>query len=232
MARLDAEIADLRKQPDEGPATCRQSPNWSGLCSARAVGRFDFDDPEFGRAMHLLVPRIEVFPYQPFNGGAVVLRAELTVNLAPLLGDAGASLGGLIVRSTTVDLFDPPQRIAFRERVVALRGMGKTERQAAKELGLTVTAAQRAMALHRQMQEVGVIDPYRPMVVPPDGDGKFRRHKHARYRFQPLDNPVAHLDRPRSVVTEALFLGDRLIATPRTACRAGLFCFFTRRIPP
>jgi site-specific DNA recombinase len=190
-ARLDAELADLRRQPDEVP----QLPPLAELkARAReAVGSFAFDDPEFGRMMHRLVPRVEVFPHRPLDGGGVVLRAELTVNLAPLLGDAGLPLGGLIVRTATVDLFDPPQRVAYRERVVALRGQGMTERAVAQELGLTVTAAQRAMTLHRQMQDVGVFDPYRPLAAPPDGDGKFRRHEHPRYHFQPLDSTPGFL---------------------------------------
>jgi len=193
--RLDAELVDLRRQPDETP----QLPPVAELKrrAREAIGQFAFDDPGFGRLMHLLVPRIEVFPHRPLDEGSVVLRAELTVNLAPLLGDAGGPLGGLIVRTATVDLFDPPQRIAFRERVVALRGQGMTERQVAREVGLTVTAAQRATALHRQMQEVGVVDPYRPLIAPPDGDGKFRRHEHARYRFQPLESS------PTSIFPEA-----------------------------
>jgi len=64
-------------------------------------------------------------------------------------------------------------------------------------LGLTVTAAQRAMSLHRQMLQAGVIDPYQPLVAPPDCDGKFRRHKHARYRFHPVESS------PMVIVTEA-----------------------------
>ena len=184
-ARRDSELADLRRQPDEVPplppvAELKQR-------AREAVGRIAFDDPEFGRLMHRLVPKVEVFPYRPLDGGAVVLRAELTVNLAPLLGDAGGPLGGLIVRTVTVDLFDPPQRLAHRERVLALRGQGMTDRAAAQELGLTPTAVHRAMALHGRMQEVGAVDPYRRLVGPPDGDSKFRRHEHPRYRFQPLD---------------------------------------------
>jgi len=184
-ARLDAELTDLRRQPDEVPPL----PPVAELKSRarEAVGRFAFDDPEFGRLMHRLVTGLVVFPYQPLDGGAVKLRAELTVNLAPLAGAEGLPLGGLVVRTTTVDLFDPPQRVAFLERVVALRGRGSSERAAADKIGLTVTAAQRAMALHRMMREAGTADPYRRLAVPPEGDVKFRRHKHVRYAFRPLE---------------------------------------------
>jgi DNA invertase Pin-like site-specific DNA recombinase len=188
-SHLEFERADLLRHPDEAPPL----PPIAELkrLARESVGRLAFDDPEFARLMHRLVPRLAVYPYRPIDGGAVVLRAELTVNLAPLLGDAGDVLGGLIVHTTTVDLFDPPQRIAYRERVIELRGQGLTERAVAKRLGLTVTAAQRAMALHRQMQAAGVTDPYRRLLTPPDDDGKVRRHKHPRYRFQPFDGSPA-----------------------------------------
>ena len=120
------------------------------------------------------------------NGGAVVLRATLTVNLAPLLGAAGESVGGLVVREATVDLFDPPQRAASCKRVAALRAEGETARAAAEACGLTVTAANKAAALHELMRAGGVTDPYRLLTAPPAGGGKFRRHRHARYRFDPL----------------------------------------------
>jgi hypothetical protein len=119
-----------------------------------------FGDPAFAREMHELVPRIEVFPCRLLDGGAVVLRARLTVDLTPLLGRAGEGVGGSITRTAVVDLFDPPQREALRERVVALRGEGRTEREVARELAITVTAAQRAMALHRLTQDRGLTDPY------------------------------------------------------------------------
>jgi hypothetical protein len=84
-----------------------------------------------------------------------------------------------------VDLFEPPQRAAFRQRVVAGRGQGRTERQLAKDLGITQAAVQRAAALDRLMRQRGLTDPYEPLPGPPEGYGKLRRHKHPRYRFEP-----------------------------------------------
>jgi hypothetical protein len=98
-------------------------------------------------------------------------------------------LGGLTVGTATVDLFDAPQRIAYRERVVALRERGLTERLTARELGLTQPAVQRAMALHRKMQAAGATDAYRRLIAPTAG--KPRRHRHPRYRFEPLDGSAA-----------------------------------------
>lgn len=184
LARLAAERADLRRQPDDVP----ELPPVERLraLAREAVGAMAFGDPAFGRTMRRIVPRVAVLPHQPLDGGAVVLRATLTVNLAPLLGAAGESVGGLVAREVTVDLFDPPQRVAFRERVAALRAAGQTERAAAAACGLTLTAAQRAMALHRLMQSAGVTDAYRLLTAPPADGEKCRRHRHARYRFDPL----------------------------------------------
>ena len=93
-----------------------------------------------------------------------------------------------------VDLFDPPQRAAFRERVVALRASGVTEQDAARRLSLTVTATQRAMSPHCLMAVAGVTDPYRLLSNPPDGDSRLRRHTHPRYQFHPRDGYPAWPD--------------------------------------
>ena len=193
-ARLSGERADLLRRPDQVPPL----PTLEEL-KARArseVGRLAFDDPGFGRLMHLLVPRVEVFPCRLLDGGKVQLRAMMRVDLAPLLGAPGEALGGLVSRTITVDLFDPPQRAACRERVVALRAAGLTERRAADELGLTVTAAQNAMALHRRMLAEGLADAYVPLTSAPGGQGRLRRQSHARYRFEPLAGYPAWADQP------------------------------------
>jgi hypothetical protein len=69
--------------------------------------------------------------------------------------------------------------------VLALRAQGLTERAVAKELGITVTAAQRAAALDRMMKALGLTDPYVAIIEPPADYGKLRRHRHPRYRFEP-----------------------------------------------
>jgi DNA invertase Pin-like site-specific DNA recombinase len=183
-AKLAAERADRLARPDDVPDL---PPVEERKAMARAaVGRLAFDDPEFGRLMKQIVPRVVLLPHRARDDGPVVLRAVLTVNVAPLLGPAGGVVGDQLACEVTADLFDPPQRVACRERVVALRAGGATERAAAGALGLTVTAAQRAMALDRAMRAAGTADPYAPLTAPPEGDGKVRRHRHARYQFRPL----------------------------------------------
>jgi hypothetical protein len=193
-AQLKAELADLEGELDDIPVL---PPIEELKKKAReAISRMNFDDPSFGRLMTTLVPRLVVFPYRLLDGGAVVLRAQATINLAPLTPrNTAISIGDLITRTVTIDLFDSPQRVTFRERVVGLRQEGLTEREVAANLGLTVTAAQRAMSLHRMMVEAVVSDPYRRLTAPPDGDSKFRRHFHPRYEFRPLpDCPTPPAD--------------------------------------
>jgi site-specific DNA recombinase len=185
LARLQAERADLRRESDALPPI--PSVSELKLLARQEVGRLDFDNPEFGRLMHRLAPRIEVFPHIPFGGGQIVLRAVMEVNVAALLGPAGRALGDLIVRSATVDLFEPPQRIAYLDRVVHLCAQGHSAKSAASELGLSGTAASKSMILHREMQAAGVSDPYLPVLEPPVGSGKFSRDTHDRYHFEPLN---------------------------------------------
>jgi hypothetical protein len=84
-----------------------------------------------------------------------------------------------------LNLFDPPQREKFRQKVAA-RAAGKTEAEAARECGITTTAAQRAAGLQRTMDAQGITDPYVLVTQPPDDCPKLHRHRHPDYRFPPL----------------------------------------------
>ena len=152
------------------------------------------DSFEFAKLMRRLVPKIVVWPYRLFDGGHIALRAKYRLRLAGLLTDPRVRevLAKPLERVLTIDLFEKPQREAFRERVVAMRGTinsatGKryTEVEVARQLGITKTAAQRAAALQRRMDELEITDPYLPVIEPPDDYAKLRRHKHSRYHFEP-----------------------------------------------
>ena len=135
------------------------------------------------RVIHRLIPRIKVFPYRLINGGHLVLRAHVTLDLsAAMTGVAGLQTSEpSLQREIVVDLFDPPQREAFRKEVVTLRATGLTERCVADQLGITHTAAQRAAALQRLLDQRGLQDPYELLSEPPADYTRIRRHKHSRF---------------------------------------------------
>lgn len=145
------------------------------------------EKPEFCERMRRLVPSLRVYPYRLCDGGKIVLRAKAVMNLTALLPDALRvdEVTDVLRREIIVDLFDLPQRADYRERVVAMRAE-LTERQVAAKLKLTVTATQRAADLQRLMDEQGLSDPYVAVTEPPEDCSKLRRHRHKRYKFDPL----------------------------------------------
>lgn len=160
-------------------------------CLAREeLLRHTMDTPEYGRLMQHLIPRILVFPYRLCDGGQIVLRARFHLSLVALAPNAAhleAAVEALI-QVLEVDLFDPPQREAFRRNVVKLKAAKKKEREIASELGITQTAVQRAASLARRMAQLNTPDAYVAVSEPPDDCEKLRRHKHPRYCFTPLDS--------------------------------------------
>jgi site-specific DNA recombinase len=88
--------------------------------------------------------------------------------------------------SLVVDLFEAPQREAYRDPVMELTATGLKQREIAWELGITLPAVQDAVALARRMEALGTTDPYLSLIAPPGDYKRLRRHKHPRYRFEPL----------------------------------------------
>jgi site-specific DNA recombinase len=142
---------------------------------------------EFCRVMQRLAPRMVVFPHQLCDGGRVVLRARLRLNVAGMIPEERlrAAVHASLEQTLEVNLFDPPQQEEFRERVVELR-KSQTERTVAETLGITITAAQRAYQLQNMMDQLSIVDPYLPVDAPSDDASRLNRHKHQRYRFEPL----------------------------------------------
>jgi hypothetical protein len=194
LARLEARLAQLRRDREEAerkrvdkivlPTADELRQLYHDAFSGLAV-----DSYEFARELRRLIPRLVVFPVRLVDGGRVLLRAKFRLKLAGLVPDVNtrAALRGPLERVLQVDLFDPPQREKYRRQIGELRRAGATEREAAGKLGLTITAAQRAAGLQRKMDELGLSDPYVLVTEPPE-DTRLRRHRHARYQFEPLDN--------------------------------------------
>ncbi|MFM7113915.1 MAG: recombinase family protein [Planctomycetota bacterium] len=147
-------------------------------------------DPAFCTAMHRLVPSIVVYPHQLCDGGAIVLRARVSLDLTPLFeGAAWAIEDDKVLRiDFMVDLFDKPQRAAFLLDVLRLKAEGLKEREIATRLGITQPAVQYAKALHRKMKQLGITDPYIQLNEPPKEGWKLKRHLNPRYRFEPRDD--------------------------------------------
>jgi hypothetical protein len=146
---------------------------------------------EFGRLLRQLIDRIVVLPFQHCDGGSPVLRAYFELNLASLLPHIPGmeSLLPALKKSMVVDLFDMPQREAFRTEATALIASKKNQREVAKILGITPTAVQRSQALDKKMKELGITDPYIQLNEPPPENSKIKRHKHPRYKFNPIERP-------------------------------------------
>jgi hypothetical protein len=186
--QVEEEAAALSRAP--APEVTLPSINRIKEAAAELFASFAAESPEVHRLMQNLIADLKVYPYRLCDGGAVVLRARFTLRLASLVPGTAASGGweGWLRRGMQVDLFDPPQRAVYRERVVQMRASGMTERQVADQLGITQTAVQRAAALDRRMRQLRVTDPYQPVREPPDDYNKLRRHRHPRYRFVPLSD--------------------------------------------
>jgi hypothetical protein len=155
--------------------------------ATEALSDLSIESWEFCRVMQRLVPRIVVFPYQLCDGGRPVLRAQFRMNVAGIIpeGRLREAVHASLERTLEVDLFDPPQREEFRERVVELRKT-HNERTVAEMLGITITAAQRAYQLQNLMDQLSIVDPYQLIESPSDDVSRLKRHKHKRYRFDPL----------------------------------------------
>ncbi len=143
--------------------------------------------PQAWRQLHRLVPQLYLFPIQACDGQGVFLRAKLVLNLAALIPQAGIpdEVEQILHRHLSVDLFDVPQRVEFRERVVELHQQGMSTRKIASRLGLTQPAVQNALALDQRMKELALTEPYVLLAEPPESFGRCRRHKKSRYRFEP-----------------------------------------------
>ena len=194
LCRLEAQSAEIedhyqaRHRRDDGSLLVPNMTEIKAL-AAKAFEELAVTSQEFARQLRRLIPRIVVYPYRLCDGGHPVLRAHLTISLVPLLPPAPGSeqLAAALSRSLVVDLFEPPQREAYRLPVRELTANGLTQHEIAYELDITQTAVQRAVALCCRMEEYGLSDPYLPLPAPPDDYERLRRHKHLRYRFEPLD---------------------------------------------
>jgi hypothetical protein len=193
LTRLEKEKTRLAWEQQQLALSTGTAPEVPPIAELKRLAGEAFDtlavtSQEFGRLLRRLIPRIAVWPYRLCDGGHPVLRAHFTFSLVPLLPAAPGmdQLAAAVQRSLVVDLFEAPQRVAYRGPVLELTANGLGQREVAWELGITQPAVQRAEALGRRMATLGISDPYLPLDAPPEDYKRLRRHKHPRFRFEPL----------------------------------------------
>ena len=138
---------------------------------------------EFGDLMRQLVPEFTVYLVRLCDGGYLLPRARGKLALASIIPDADQVPGvnELLARELTLDLFEPPQWEQIRDQAARLAAAGLDQRAIARQLPGTPTQT----ALDRIMWEQGRDTPYVVVTGPPPDYPKLRRHRNAKYRFEP-----------------------------------------------
>jgi site-specific DNA recombinase len=186
-ANLHAALADATSTPSSPPI---RMPSVREIREQAEVefGKLTIESSEFARYMRQVVPRIVVYPVRLCDGGHVGLRATLNVSLTSLIPATWQSptVNAHLTTNLEVDLFEMPQRAAFRRRVVQMYSDGLLNEQIARDLRITLPAVARAKGLQKLMDSVGLTDPYLRLEKPPEDYKKMRRHLHSRYRFNSI----------------------------------------------
>ena len=159
--------------------------------------RLAVDSPEFGDLMRKLVPEFHVYLVRLLDGGHLLPRAKVKLTLDGIVPDAQhvPGLGELLMRELTIDLFDRPfQRERIRAEAVRLADHDLTQRQIAAQLTEEkpkLPVVQKALALDRKMEELGLDTPYVLVTNPPPDYSKLRRWKNPKYVFRPREGYAA-----------------------------------------
>lgn len=145
------------------------------------------ESPEFGNSLRLVVPQFHVYLVRLCDGGLLLPRARVTLNLGGIVPDTThvPEIETLLTRVMTLDLFKPPQRERIREEVVQLTAQELEQRQIAERLAekATQAAVSKANIMARMMKERGLDTPYEILMEPPRGYLKLRRYRNPRYTF-------------------------------------------------
>ena len=149
------------------------------------------DSFDLGNLLRRLVPEFHVYLVRRFDGGHLLPRAKVKLDLAGIVPDLTHLPGAteLMTRTVTLDLFEPTQTERIREEAMLLQAQGLGQREISRKIAEhpTQTAVYNALKLGRKMQELGLQSPYVTIFEPPADYLKLRRPKHPRYAFTPLD---------------------------------------------
>ena len=146
------------------------------------------EDQETGRLMRQLLPDLQIVPYAICDGSDIVAHAEFTLTLTPLLPAEFQSRpeSQIFTRQMVVTLGSISQPVKFHSEAAALQQQGMKQRDIGSQLGLAQSAVEKALRIHRQMVEQGLTEPFIRLTSLPENCHRLRRHKHKRYRFEPL----------------------------------------------
>jgi site-specific DNA recombinase len=195
LREAETQLADVRFRLQRRQLTqAEQLPElpdveaWKSL-ALEALQDIDTGSPDFARLMRELISEIHVYPFRLIDGGLPVLRAKFALNLMAFLPTTSRLPGTTtaLMRELTVDLFDKPERERVRPAVItSMQISGMTYKVLASQLRTHASVAQRAAQIQRLMESAGVTDPYLPIRTPIEGNAKYGRHRHPRFRFEPL----------------------------------------------
>jgi hypothetical protein len=195
LAELDTRRRELARRRRALESRAKAAPKLPGsVAELRALFDEKFrglahDSPEFGDLLRLVVPEFHVFLVRLCDGGHLLPRARVRLNLAGIIPDASRApeVETMLTRILTLDLFEPTQRERIREDAVRLAAQGLEQRAIARQLPEKVTqpAVTNALALDRAMRKQGLDTPYVLVPEPPDDYSKLRRHCNPKYRFEP-----------------------------------------------
>ncbi len=173
---LPASVADLR-------SLLEQQLDEASQCEDDLVDR-----------LRRLTPEFLVFLVRSIDGGHLLPRAKVRLELGAVLPGIQElpDVSRLLTRYITLDLFEPSQRLRILPVTKRLAESGLTHKQIAHQLAErpTATAVGRALALARKMEELQLTSPFVIVSEPPEDYPKLRRHKNAKYRFEPLEGYV------------------------------------------
>ena len=148
------------------------------------------DSYEFGHLLPKIVPEIQIHCVRLCNGGALLPRAKMKIDLSGSFEDnLPKEFSEQLITYQTVDLFDIPRIESIREEVVELHRRGTSK----KAIGITISgrpslpSINKALDLQEAMDQQQLNDPFVLQIAPPCDLAKLKRHHHARYEFSMLD---------------------------------------------
>jgi hypothetical protein len=193
LTQLEDELAELKLQQTElqkSPPPSIKAPTVSEIHRSlrTAMGELARDSQEFFRLMARIVPVLEVHLVQRPDRTRPLPRARVVLDLVSRLDlrDLPDEVVSAVRHEFWVDLFDEPLVVRLLPEVRRLRAAGVKNNDIAEQLGVPIQTLEGTIRLLLRMEARGLDTPYVPVTDPAALPKLFKRHKHRRYRFEPL----------------------------------------------